>query len=229
MDRHCYQAVNLISTAIPAQKFFKGSPQDMSDRIFFIVAALAGAFMVTLALLPGMNALPAGPVSGGNTDYSRIEISGTQLNRMVAGGESIIELQRVGGETVLYIEADAEALPDDPLRGPHFVLATDLETVFAGRKLRITVNARAADRYGAQGINLNYALGNAEASGWEEFVMTKEFQDVTFEYDLPTKNVGAEPGYDYLAIRPVVPEKQRAILVRSVVLEPIGPPRAMGE
>ncbi|MEQ9316934.1 MAG: hypothetical protein RLN72_13850, partial [Henriciella sp.] len=108
-------------------------------------------------------------------------------------------------------------------------LATDLETVFAGRKLRVTVNARAADRYGAEAIELNYALGNAESSGWKAFTTTKQFRDVSFEYDLPPKNVGAEPGYDYLAIRPVVPDKQRAILVRSVVFEPIGPPRTAGE
>ncbi|MGB3624512.1 MAG: hypothetical protein WA989_01705 [Henriciella sp.] len=201
----------------------------MSDRIFFIVAVLVGAVMVALALLPGMNALPAGPVSGGNTDYKRIEISGNQLNRMVAGGESEIELRQVGGETVLYIETDAETLSAEAQRSPHFVLATDLETIFAGRTLRVTVNARAADRYGSQAIELNYALGNAEASGWQTFLITKEFQDVSFEYDLPPKNVGAEPGYDYFAIRPVVPEKQRALLVRSVVFEPIGPPRAMGD
>ena len=56
--------------------------------------------------------------------------------------------------------------------------------------------------------------------------MTREFQDVSFEYILPPRNVGSEQGYDYLAIRPEVPEKQRAVYVQSVIFEPIGPPRS---
>ncbi|MEM5515767.1 hypothetical protein WNY37_02325 [Henriciella sp. AS95] len=202
----------------------------MSDRIFFLVAILVAAVLVGLALFPGMNRLPSGPVSGGNTDYTRIEISGKQLNRMVAGAEhTTIELQEVDGQSVLYIEADSEALNGDPLRSPHFVLATDLETVFAGRKLRVTVSARAADRYGAEGIQLDYALGNSQASGWQEFILTREFREVSFDFNIPPRNAGSEPGYDYLAIAPVVPEKQRAMLVRWVTLEPIGPPIAAKE
>ncbi|WP_139792374.1 hypothetical protein [Henriciella litoralis] len=198
----------------------------MSDKIFFFGAFLVAILLVTLALLPGMNQMPTGPVSGGNTDYTRIEISGDQLNRMVAGGASDISLERVDGQTVLRIEVEADTLSEDPLRGPHFVLAADLETVFADRKLKITVRARAADRYGAEGIRINYAVGNAESSGWQDFGMTREFQDVSFEYILPPRNVGSEQGYDYLAIRPEVPEKQRAVYVQSVIFEPIGPPRS---
>ena len=197
----------------------------MSARIFFATAVLLAGFMVLLGLLPGMNAVPTGPVSGGGTDYQRIEVSGDQLNRMVAGGDSDISLERVDGKPVLLIEVTEGALGEDPLRGPHFVLDRDLETVFADRELRITVRARAADRYGASALRLNYAVGNAEQSGWEEFPLSPEFQDIVFTYILPPRNAGSEPGYDYLAIRPVVPEKQRAILVQSVVFEPVGPPR----
>ena len=201
----------------------------MSDRIFFIIAGLAAFAMVALGLLPGMNQLPSGPVSGGNTDYSRVEIRGDQLNRLVAGGESTIQLIEEDGEKLLYIEMAFDQVINDPQRNPHFVLATDLETMFAGRNLRVTVEARAADRYGAQEMQLNYALGNAEASGWQSFTLTKQFRASSFMYEVPPKNVGSEPGYDYLAIRPVVPEKERALLVRSVVFEPLGPVRASGD
>lgn len=199
----------------------------MSDRIFFIAALALAVFMVVLGLVPGMNALPAGPVSGGGTDYQRIEVSGEQLNRMVAGGDSDIALEGSGRQANLRIEVTEGTLSDDPLRGPHFILDRDLENVFADRELRITVRAKAADRYGAEALRLNYALGNAAESGWEEFTVTREFQDIVFTYTLPAKNEGSEPGYDYLAIRPVVPEKQRAILIQSVVFEPIGPPRSV--
>lgn len=196
----------------------------MTDRVFFLGAFIVAGLMVALGLLPGFNALPSGPVSGGNTDYSAITVSGTQLNRLVAGGDSRISLEQVDGRTVLRIEVEAGALSALPLQGPHFILATDLETVFSGRQIKITVNARAADRHGAEGIRLNYALGNATASGWKEFQMTREFQDVSFTYNVPVRAVGHEPGYDYFAIRPVVPEKQRAVYVASVTFQPIGPP-----
>ncbi len=196
----------------------------MSDRVFFFGAFAVAGLMLALALLPGFNALPSGPVSGGNTDYSKIEVSGTQLNRLVAGGDSLISLKKVDGETVLRIEVTADALSEGPLQGPHFILATDLETVFSGRNVKITVRARAADSHGAEGIRLNYALGNAAASGWQEFQMTRQFQDVSFTYNVPVRSVGHEPGYDYFAIRPVVPEKQRAVYVSSVTFEPVSAP-----
>lgn len=198
----------------------------MTDRVFFIIAALVAAFMVTMALVPGLNNLPTGPVSGGNTDYKRVEVSGTQLNRLIAGGDSKISLERVDGETVLRIEIEAGALAEDPVRGPHLVLATDLETVFADREVRVTVRARAANRLGAEALKLNYAVSNATQSGWEEFQVTREFQDIIFTYTLPLRPADSEPGYDYFGIRPVVPEKSRAVFIQSVVFEPIGAPRS---
>ena len=198
----------------------------MSDRVFFSSAVLIAIALVALALLPGMNARPTGPVSGGNTDYQRIEVRGEQLHRMLASADSDISVERIDGTTVLRIEVEDGIVQDDPQRGPHFVLDTDLETVFANRKLRITVRARAANRRGAEAMLLNYSTGNTRQSGWEEFTLTREFQDFEFIYNLPARDVGTQPGYDYFGIRPVVPEKSRALLVESVVFEPIGPPRS---
>ncbi|WP_018148888.1 hypothetical protein [Henriciella marina] len=192
----------------------------MTDRIFFLCAFLAAAVMVAIAVLPGFNTRPTGPVSGGNTDYRRIEVSGAQLNRFVAGGDADISLVRADGEAALRIEVAAATLADDPIRGPHFILDRDLETVFAGREVRITIRARAADQYGAEQMRVNYSVGSAIESGWEKFTITREFADSVFTWTPPERTPGTDAGYDYLGIRPVVPEKQRAILVQSVVFEP---------
>ena len=37
------------------------------------------------------------------------------------------------------------------------------------------------------------------------------------------RNQGTDPGYDYIAIRPVVPEKERALFVSAVTLQPLEP------
>jgi len=195
----------------------------MSDRIFFILAALVAILMVGLGLLPMLGQRPTGPVSGGGTDYKRIEVSGAQLNRMVAGGDASIELMQADGRTVLRIGAIAETLSEDPLRGPHFILAQDLEVAFAGRPVRVTITARAADKYGAENMRVHYWAGSGEGSGWQDFPLSRAFQDISFEYVPPERNAGTDPGYDYLAIRPVVPEKERAVFVSSVTLEPLSP------
>ncbi|WP_158085747.1 hypothetical protein [Henriciella aquimarina] len=193
----------------------------MSDKVFFAAAALVAMVMVALGLLPGVNTLPTGPVSGGGTDYKTIEVSGDQLNRMVAGGEADIELVKMDGRTLLQVGAKIGTLKEDPLLGPHFVLAQDLEVAFAGRTVQVTINARAAEKYGAEQMRVNYWVGAGEGSGWETFPMTRQFRDISFTYDIPDRDPGAAPGYDYLAIRPVVPEKERAILISSITIEPV--------
>lgn len=195
----------------------------MSDKVFFLAAFLIAALMVTLGLVPAMGQMPSGPVSGGGTDYQRIEVSGDQLARLVVGGEADIEMTRADGRQVISIGAAAETLVEDPLRGPHFILAPDLEVAFAGRPVRVTVTARAADKYGASELRLHYWAGSGEGSGWLEFPLTREFREISFEYETPARNPGTDPGYDYLAIRPVVPEKERAVFVSSVVFEPLAP------
>lgn len=195
----------------------------MSDRVFFIAAFLLAAFMVALGLAPGLGEDPSGPVSGGGTDYSLIEVSGPQLNRIVAGGDVDIDLMRADGRDVVRIGALADTLSEDPVRGPHFVLAPDLEVAFAGRPVRVTVTARAADKYGASEMQLHYWAGSGEGSGWQTFNLTRTFQDYSFIYEPPARNPGTEPAYDYLAIRPVVPEKERAVFVSSITLQRMEP------
>ena len=54
-----------------------------------------------------MGALPSGSVSGGGTDYTVIEVSGDELNRIIAGGESDIDLLGDTGTRSLRIESVA--------------------------------------------------------------------------------------------------------------------------
>ena len=191
----------------------------MTDRLFFATAFLAAVALVGLALLPGLNQRPSGPVSGGGTDYKRIEVSGDQLNRVVAGGDAEIDLVEVNGQTVLRIGAKAGVLAPDPLMGPHFTLAPDLEVAFAGRQIKVTVTARAADKYGASGVRLNYLTGTGDDSGWQELPLTRQFEDVSFVYRPPERDESTDPGYDYIAVRPQIPEDRRAVFISSLVFE----------
>lgn len=192
----------------------------MRDRIFFPLALLLVLGMVGLAIWPGLTRLPVGPVAGDGVNYDRIVIEDEYLNKVVAGGEAVTKLVREDGRFLLLIEADAGALPDDPESGPHFQLASDLELQFSGMRIRCTVRMRPTETRGAMQARVNYLAGRVGESGWQTFDLKPEFEDFTFVYDVP-QHVG-DQGLDYFAIRPVVPDKTRGLLVERITFERLG-------
>lgn len=189
----------------------------MRDKLFFPLAALLVAIMVAVALQPGIGRLPTGAVAGDGLNYGRITIEGAYLNKVVAGGDAVTRLVRDGQTYLLYIEAGAGALPDSPELGPHFRLAADIELQFSGRRVRATARVRPADARGAEQVQLNYSAGRVGESGWQVFELQPGFTDVSFEYDVPA--LQGEQGVDYFAIRPVVPDKTRALVVERIIFE----------
>ncbi|MFN4024412.1 MAG: hypothetical protein ACK4MQ_06245 [Hyphomonas sp.] len=189
----------------------------MRDKLFFPLAALLVAIMVAVAVQPGIGRLPTGAVAGDGLNYGRITIDGAYLNKVVAGGDAVTRLVRDGQTYLLYIEAGAGALSDSPELGPHFRLAADIELQFSGRRIRVTARARPADARGAEQVQLNYSAGRVGESGWQVFDLQPGFTDVSFEYDVPA--LQGEQGVDYFAIRPVVPDKTRGLVVERIVFE----------
>lgn len=194
----------------------------MRDKVFFPLALLLAVVMVLVAVWPGIGRLPSGPVTGDGANYERVTVEGAYLNKVLAGGDAITELVRdKSGTYLLYIRSDAETLGPDPEEGPHFRLASDLEQQFSGMRIRVTVRMRPADTQGAMQAKVNYSTGRSGDSGWQMFDLVPEFSDFSFEYSVPVRS--GEQGYDYLGIRPVVPSKERAILVERIVFERLGP------
>ncbi len=193
----------------------------MSDRVFFLVAALVAGLMVYLAMTLGVNQLPNGPIGGGESNYRNIIVEGDQLARIESGGEAV-DLRRIGEGDDMTVEvyADFGALSDDPTRGPHFKLDADLEAAFAGRTLEVTITARPTDTRGAQMMFVNYSTGKGGDSGWLGFDLATEYSDYRFTYDVP-KEVPVR-GYDYLAIKPDVPAKSRGLEIRKIELKLLG-------
>lgn len=190
----------------------------MKDRFFFpLILILAGA-MTAAALAPSLGALPTGSVSGGGTDYTEIRVSGEELNRIVAGGESELELLGSGDAATLRIETQAGVLAEAPEQGPHFRLAADLENVFSGRELAVIMRVKPSSQYGAMKFKANYSTGKNGESDWIEFDLKPDFDDYTLTYNVPPRSL--EQGVDFLAIRPVTPEKRRAIEIQSVIFRP---------
>jgi hypothetical protein len=194
----------------------------MRDHFFFPLAILLLVALVVVALIPGAGALPTGSVTGDGEDYSVITIEGRYLNKVYAGGDAITRLEKDAlGKRVLYIEAEVGRLSDNPELGPHFKLAGDVETQFSGMTIRITVTAKPAVDGGAENVALNYSAGQAGGSGWKIFPLGSGKTDISFEYKVPL--VVGDQGNDFLAIRPVVPIKSRALIVEKITMERLGP------
>lgn len=190
----------------------------MRDRFFFPLSILLLVAMVFLAMQPGIGRLPTGAVAGDGANYDRIVIEGDYLNKVIAGGDARTELLRTPARGYeLQIEAEAGALDDAPELGPHFRLAPDIELQFAARTIRVTVRARPADDRGAMQVQVNYSAGRSGESGWKVFNLQPGHADFTFEYTLPPAQ--AEQGVDYIAVRPVVPEKQRGVVIERITME----------
>ena len=193
----------------------------MKDRIFFPLALLLAAGMVGLAILPGVGRLPSGAVTGDGQNYDEITVTGDYLNKIIAGGDATTRLiDGPGGRKQLYIEAEAGMLDAAPELGPHFRLAADMEVQFSGFTVRCTVRARPADTRGALQIEANYSAGRVGESGWQVFDLQRDLQEFSFEYDVPLAE--GDQGVDYFGIRPVVPEKSRAVIVDEVKFQRLG-------
>lgn len=193
----------------------------MRDRLFFPAALVVVGLMVFFAIRPAIGALPTGTVAGDGTYYDKIVVEGDYLHKIYAGGNAKTELiDGPDGERLLLIQADTGALRDEPELGPHFRLAADIEIQFAGQTIRTIVRARPADDKGAMQLAVNYSAGRVGESGWKIFDLKPGFEDFSFDYDVPM--IEGDQGVDYLGIRPVVPEKSRAIVIERVTFQRIG-------
>ncbi len=192
----------------------------MKDYLFFPLAAIIAAGLIAFAALPGRDRQACGSVSGAGTSYAIIELTAADMCRLEAAGQARLNLLGLeGAPTAMRISAGAGMLGDRPDRNPHFRLAADLEQAFSGFRVRTTIEARPADEGGALALEANYSEGAKGNSGWQRFDLKPGWNTYSFEWDVPARTRTEDQGVDYLALRPYVPEKTRAVDVRAVTFE----------
>ena len=186
----------------------------MSDTVFFPVAAMVAIAMVSLAMRQPSGALPTGSVSGADTNYRIIRVSGVNLNRFVSSEYSEYAIVPTESGPALRIFPTGDFFPANPDSGPHFRLAPDLETVFSGKDLRISIRARTTAEDGAASFEFNYFAGPEGQSGWQRFALQPEFRNFSFEFTVPLAN--QDQGVDFLGIRPVIGDRGSGIEIESL-------------
>lgn len=178
---------------------------------------MLSAALVWLALQTFGDELPTGSVSGADTNYARIVVEGTQLNRLMPQNEVLATLSKAESGIVLNLRPIDAFFPLNADAGPHFRLAPDLEVAFSAQPIRVTLRARSASQNGAPALEAIYLAGPEGNSGWQRFMLTSDFQDYTFTYVTPKASV--ERGVDFLGIRPVVEGQNGAIELEQVIFE----------
>lgn len=192
----------------------------MRDFIFYPVIAAIVAVMVIGSLYLGWQQPKCGPFGGadGPADYSLIILKGQDLCRM--DGYEGFELNLE--DDVLTIRAEAEANFADVQSNAHFRLGPDLETVYAGHKLRISFTVKPTNGGGAEAFEFNYSTGKAGDTGWIQFDLKPEWDTYTAEVDIPRKLLENAAAIDYLSVRPVVPDKTRGIELSEIRFRRLG-------
>jgi hypothetical protein len=195
----------------------------MPDILFFPLAALLAAALVYLAVDPFADRPPRGPVSAGGRNAEDVTIKGRELSRFLpgdAGGLTVLTAGPNGRDTTVRIDRLASQIYKDPRSGPHIVLAEDVEQVLGSHPIEVTIEARTVGDFGASSFEAEYFAKTGSDSGWKSFPLTKDFQPYTFSWFPPAPD---NLGYDYIGIRPVVPDKHRIMEVRSVRVRVTGP------
>ena len=187
---------------------------NLKDYLFFPLVLIVAILMVLGSIMVGANAPQCGPFGGadGPADYSFATIKGQNLCRME--GRKGYELQLAND--ILTIRGEAEENYGELVRSPQFKLGADLETVYAGQKLTISLQVKPTEGAGAMAFEAMYSTGKAGNSGWQRFDLIPDWQTYQFEYQVPEKLLENTVAYDYFAVRPVVPEKVRGIMIREI-------------
>ena len=197
----------------------------MNDRVFFPLAFLVVIAMVGGAMMVDSDKPLCGPVGGANgpEDYSQAIIDGRDLCRMEAVfGHELTQSAPEKKRNTLRIMADPGSLRDDVEASAHFKLGPDLETVYAGQTLRVTIRARPAAERGAMAFEFNYSTGKAGDTGWHRFDMQPGWQDYTHTIKVPKKLLESAVAFDYFAIRPEVGSKPRTIEIERITFDRLG-------
>ncbi len=189
----------------------------MPDYVFFPIAALAAVAMVAFALAPGVMDPPSGSIGGADTEYERIVVEDSDLNRMIAGGGSVIRVEPGERGAIARVAVGKGPRAAIPTEAPHFRLAADIETQFAGFTIRVTIEAKSAELGGAAQFEAAYFATPRDASGWREFDFSAAPCPCVFEYRAPLQS--ADPSVDYLVIRPLGGGE---IVVERVIFERLG-------
>lgn len=170
----------------------------LKDRFFYPLALVIALGMVFYALSFAQRV----DLSDARIWADGYVMEGEDLSRLTAQpGTQAVYIAPMGAEPAfaqLTSTAARASLPPGP--GVFAPLGPDYERAFSGRKLRMTVTARASRINPLDTFDMGYFSAGAGDSDWERRELGPDWVDYTFEFNPGLRT--AEPDLDYFAIWP---------------------------
>jgi hypothetical protein len=98
---------------------------------------------------------------------------------------NLVQQDRSDGSVTWIRSSIKQAGPAGSTDGASIEIKQPLATNLAGKRIRVTISARAPDSGSPVPFAAAYSSANVGTSGWIVFTPTKEFDDYAFEYQVP--------------------------------------------
>ncbi len=171
----------------------------MKDRFFYPLFVLVIAGIVVLALWPGINNPEGRPRDIITDGYL---LSGSKLTNLTAAPGTFVRYidAQDGSPLLAVLSSNTPRELAGRSAGVFGTLGPNYEAGFGGRKLEITITARAGRTDALEEFSAGYFTVGVGDSLWHNFVLTKDFADYTFVFK--PKPPQGRPGNDFVGIWP---------------------------
>lgn len=116
-------------------------------------------------------------------ENSSIQFSGNSLREAINPSDTVLLEQLENPELVELRGEFAQQVSTGTTQGASLPLGAEIEAENSGKFIEVVVIARSRD-----GSDLNVAYSTAEVgnSGWQTLELSEEFQEVSFQYSVPS-------------------------------------------
>jgi hypothetical protein len=170
----------------------------MRDYLFFPIAGLVLLAMIAAAVAPGPAYQRRAMAALGDPDTGLLIEGETLSTFQIPEGISLDVIETENGPAARIAAFKRYDTPPESA-GAFLTLPTDFETAFAGRTIRVSVQARRSAENGSPHFRLRYIAGAGQpGDDWRDVAVDGSLRTYEFDWTLPPTDGAA----DYIGIWP---------------------------
>jgi hypothetical protein len=189
--------------------------------VVLLALLIGGAYAAQVAGLVDFRAMLAGHGSGQHAsdggNGGQLVFSG-KAGELAAPAGNLVQQDKSDSSVTWIRSSLREAGPSGPTDGASVEIKPPLATDLVGKQIRVTISARAPDQGTPMPFAAAYSSADAGTSGWIVFTPTKEFEDYTFDYQVPA-TVGTA---QYIGIWSDISGRGAPLAVRAITIRVLG-------
>jgi len=196
--------------------------------LVLLTVAVGGIYLFK----PGWLSFIGGPQDIVLESDSRAVFNG-KISEIHAGqGNSVVQgVPDDSRSTVIIRSSRANARAIGTTDGAYVQLTTDVSAELTGKRVRVTMWARAAQQNPTKLFGIAYSRGKGGTTGWIAFEPTNEMKPYSFAYRVPAANAAApaqNSAGDYIGIWSDIAGANGGLEVRLITVRalPMPPPKA---